>query len=405
MAALGIPTLTGFDSTLAFLREGYVFVGDRCDTLATPAFRTRLMLRKVTFLRGPDAVRTFYHPGRMTRRGAMPSSVVALLQDRGSVQALDGSAHRLRKKLFMDMMTDTRLAEAGTILNEEWHSAASAWQGRIVVLRDEMPAVMTRTALRWCGLTHEGNDVAKRTQELSAMIEGAGGLGPPHVRARWLRARGERWARETIRQARAGTEVDSVVARIARHRDADGQALTETVAGVELLNILRPIVAVARYIVFAAHAMHVHLAKPDHTFSEEEALEISEEVRRFYPFFPVIGGRVLEPFDWCGTSFAKGEWLVLDLYGTCHDPSAWTDPDAFRPARHRDPQPNRFVPQGGGSYLDNHRCPGEWLTVALLSEAIKLLSTLDYQVPSQDTRIPTDRFPPWPADGIKICVG
>ncbi|EAQ02247.1 fatty acid alpha hydroxylase [Pseudooceanicola batsensis HTCC2597] len=399
--ASGIPDLPGVDSTLAFFREGYRFVGNGCDRVGAPAFRTRLMLRPVTCMRGPEAVRAFYRPGRMTRRGAMPASVVALLQDRGSVQTLDGSAHRVRKALFMDMMGDDRLGEARRLLAEEWQTAADGWRGRTVALRDELPPVMTRVALRWSGIDPEGTDVAQRAEELSAMIEGAGGLGPSHLRARWLRARSERWARETILTARSGGG-DSVIARIARHRDADGEALRDDVAGVELLNVLRPIVAVARFVVFAAHALHVHMA-PAGPVGEDDAHRLGEEVRRVYPFFPVIGGRVLQPFDWRGTAFAKGDWLLLDLYGTNHDSAAWPAPGDFRPDRHRDPRADRLVPQGGGDYHLDHRCPGEWLTMALLTEAILALTSMGYRVPPQDLDISTRRFPPWPADGMRIA--
>ncbi|MGR3321504.1 MAG: cytochrome P450 [Pseudooceanicola sp.] len=329
---------------------------------------------------------------------------MALLQGRGSVQSFDARAHRVRKELFLDMMTDDRLAEARRLLAEEWEAAAQGWRGRTIALRDEFPLVMTRTALRWCGIDPDGADAPRRAREFSAMIEGAGGLGPSHLRARWLRARAERWARETIRLAREGEHTDTVAGHIARHRDADGALLGEHIGGVELLNFLRPIVAVARFGVFAAHALHVHLPDMTEPPSEEEARLIGHEVRRFYPFFPVIGGRVLEPFEWRGTHFAEGAWLLLDLYGTDHDPGAWTDPEAFRPSRHRAEQPGRLVPQGGGDHHENHRCPGEWLTIALLTESVRLLSDLDYRVPPQDLAVPLNRFPPWPSDGMRIRV-
>jgi hypothetical protein len=46
--------------------------------------------------------------------------------------------------------------------------------------------------------------------------------------------------------------------RIATHHDADGRELDARTAGVELLNVLRPTVAVARYVTFAALALHDH---------------------------------------------------------------------------------------------------------------------------------------------------
>jgi fatty-acid peroxygenase len=43
---------------------------------------------------------------------------------------------------------------------------------------------------------------------------------------------------------------------ISAHRALDGELLPPGVAAVELLNVLRPTVAVALYVTFAAHALH-----------------------------------------------------------------------------------------------------------------------------------------------------
>src|SRR5918994_5971258 len=84
----GIPTISG-DSTLTFRADGYRFGHDRFERYGTDAFRTRIVGRRVTFLRGADAARFFYEGERFTRRGAVPPTVLTLLQDFGSVQTLD----------------------------------------------------------------------------------------------------------------------------------------------------------------------------------------------------------------------------------------------------------------------------------------------------------------------------
>ena len=50
-------------------------------------------------------------------------------------------------------------------------------------------------------------------------------------------------------------------------------------------------------------------------------------MRRAYPFIPFIAGRVREPFTWRGHDFRMGAWVLMDLYGTNHDPRVWRDPD------------------------------------------------------------------------------
>lgn len=85
-----------FDSTLSFLNEGYAFASSRCDTWDTDLFTTRLFLKPTTFIRGEEAAGLFYEGNRFTREAAVPASVQHLLQDKGSVQALDGREHRGR---------------------------------------------------------------------------------------------------------------------------------------------------------------------------------------------------------------------------------------------------------------------------------------------------------------------
>src|SRR5690554_463939 len=64
-----LPQLPGFDHTLAFLRSGYAFVGQRCDELGTDRFATRLMLRPVICARGEAAAELVYDAERVTRQG------------------------------------------------------------------------------------------------------------------------------------------------------------------------------------------------------------------------------------------------------------------------------------------------------------------------------------------------
>src|SRR5215207_8022819 len=65
----GAATIPG-DSTLAFRAEGYRFGHERFERYGTDAFRTRLVGRRVSFLRGADAARFYYESDRFTRTGA-----------------------------------------------------------------------------------------------------------------------------------------------------------------------------------------------------------------------------------------------------------------------------------------------------------------------------------------------
>src|SRR5688572_3250226 len=79
------------DSTFAFWREGYRFVANRCARLRSDVFLARLWLKPVVCAMGEDASRTFYEPGRFTRRGAVVSGNLSWLHGREEVASLDGA--------------------------------------------------------------------------------------------------------------------------------------------------------------------------------------------------------------------------------------------------------------------------------------------------------------------------
>jgi len=191
---------------------------------------------------------------------------------------------------------------------------------------------------------------------------------------------------------------------IARHEDIPGEPLPADVAAVELINVLRPTVAVARFVTFAALALHQHPNYRDCLADGgDESLQFVQEVRRFYPFFPMVGGRALEAFDWREHHFKTGDWVLLDLYGTNHDARLWEQPRRFRPERFAGWQgdPNTLIPQGGGDFYNNHRCPGEWITIGLMQTLLRLLVTeTSYSVPRQNLWIDLSRMPALPASGV-----
>ncbi|ORE91394.1 putative fatty acid beta hydroxylase [Stappia sp. 22II-S9-Z10] len=408
-----VPRLAG-DHTLAFLRQGYTFISQHCDALATDRFRTRILLRPVLCARGSGAARMFYGGNHFTRtQGAMPPTVLRLLQDKGSVQQLDGSAHRHRKALFIDLlMNETATAEITEAFRDAWREAMAGWARRpFVVLLDEAYLILTRSVCRWMGLPENGRSDPAMARALSDMVEQAGSIGPAVLRALWRRRKVEHDIARLvtqIREGRADIAQDAPVRVIARHRDEAGTPLSVEDATVEILNVLRPVAAVARYVMFAALALHQHpqIAVTLAGAPRERRIAFAEEVRRLYPFFPLVGGKVKAPFTWDGHTFDAGDWVLLDLYGTNHDPRRFADPDVFmldRAISWRD-QGFDFIPHGGGDATTDHRCPGEQFTVSIMAEATRLLlDEMSYTVPPQDLTVALDKMPAKPESGLCIA--
>ena len=403
------PRLTERDSTLALLREGYAFGLRRFQQHGTDVFQTRLVLRRAAFAYGAEAAQQFYEPDRLTRRGALPVPSLTLLLDLGSVSMLDGPQHSHRKSMFLSLMTPAALASIADLVEDVWRSRLPAWEraGRIVLL-DELHEVLCAAVCAWAGVPLDPGDLRRRTRELVAMFEGAGTVGPRNWRGHVHRRRCEHWVEDlvsAVRSGRVAAPEGCALRTVAEHRDVDGALLSPADAAVELINVLRPTVAVARFVVFAALALHEHPEQRTAVSDAEQARWFVQEVRRHYPFFPVVGGRVRDDFTWRGARLHEGTWLLLDLYATDHDPRIWGDPEQFRPERFRDGDGSAFelVPQGGGDHETGHRCAGEWLTIALVQRAVHLLTTgMDYGVPPQDLRVPLSRMPARPVGGLVL---
>ncbi len=406
-----IPRDAAFDNTRSFFREGYDFIGNRCRVLECDAFETRIMLSRVVCMMGDDAARHFYDGEHFTRTDAMPTTTLRLLQDKGSVQSLDGSAHHHRKAMFLKLLTGDAVEQIGRLFDKRWRAALPAWRRQpSIVLHDTMVVMLCDVACAWAGVSVAGDTLSARAGEMAAMIDAAGTAGPRAWRALLLRRRAERWARDAITAARRMRphSSPSPVERIAQYRDADGQMLDPTVAGVELINIIRPTVAIARFMTFAALALHEHPEQAEWLRADPAARSSAfvEEVRRFYPFFPVIGGRVRRAFAWRDHDFCVGDWVLLGLYATDHDARIWGDPDVFRPERFLDRADSGYdlIAQGAGDHARDHRCPGEWFTTELIRRAILQMLALNYTLPEQRLDVPLDRFPTLPRDGLRMTI-
>ncbi|MCB0061543.1 MAG: cytochrome P450 [Caldilineaceae bacterium] len=400
-----IPQDPAPDNTVALLREGYNFIPHRCQRYHSDLFATRLLLQQTICMRGEAAAQLFYDTDRFSRQGAMPSAVRNSLLGFHGVQGLDGEAHQHRKGMLMSLMVPPRIAALTQLLQQQWHVYIEKWQRREqVVLLDELREVIFSAVCMWSGVPLLAAEVPDRTAQIGERIDGAATIGPLYLQAWQARHTTESWIADVIMRTRAGQvnpPPDSALAVISQHRDLDGKLLDANVAAVELINILRPTTAIARWLVFVALALHEH---PHYRAKLQEADDeyiewFVQEVRRYYPFFPMTAACVKEDFTWRDYHFPKGTRVLLDLYGTDHDARLWQKPEKFWPERFReeDVTPFNLIPQGGGDYNMNHRCAGEWITLALMKAGIHMLvEVMDYGVPPQDLTVSLSDMPAAP---------
>ncbi len=393
------------DSTLGIFTQGYRYFTGKFAKHHSDIYQTRLMLRKTIAVRGREATELFYDQQKFRREGATPKRFRRTLFGLGGVQGTDNMQHMHRKAMFMNVMRPDDLQRMDAIFEKHWKDALVGWmQADQVVLFDEVEKILARSACEWTGVPLPEEDADLRTHQLSDMIDAAGGVGDRYLQGRVARVKAEKWIGdmvEPIRRKEMEIAEDSVFHVFVFHRDLNDELLSPQVVAVEVLNLLRPIVAIARYIVFTAHALHRHPSYRNRLINDTGSLvhNFVQEVRRYYPFFPFVAAIVKTPFYWKGTHFPQGMRVLLDLYATNHDERLWENPDSFYPERFENWNGNDFdfIPQGGGNHDHNHRCAGEYMTIRLMENALRLLvQSMNYTVPRQKLDIDLSRIPALP---------
>ncbi|MGM0804597.1 MAG: cytochrome P450 [Bacillota bacterium] len=406
-----MPREEGIDHSLSFIREGYRYILNRRQGFNSNVFETRLLGKKAICMVGMEATEIFYDPEKFKRKSAAPNRAVQTLFGKNGVQALDGQDHKHRKEMFMSIMTTQGIRKLTNITKIQWMTALNKWERKDkITLYEEVKEIMCRTACQWAGVPIEDADVKKMTKDLAAMFETPAAIGLNHWLGRHARNNVEKWIVELINKVRNGKinpPEDTALHVFTWHKDLEGKLLDINTAAVEVINILRPIVANAIFINFIALALH-------HYPEERKKLQscdkkyfhmFIQEVRRFFPFFPCVAALVKTDFVWKGYEFKKDTLTLLDLYGTNHDPEVWESPDLFNPMRFArwEGSPFSFIPQGGGDQFMGHRCAGEWVTIEVMKVSLDyLVNQMKYEVPDQDLSYSLVSMPSIPKSKVVI---
>lgn len=406
-----MPREDGLDHTLTLMREGYRYILNRRQSFHSDVFETRLLGKKAICMGGKEAAELFYDNEKFKRTGAAPNRALETLFGKGGVQGLDGQAHRDRKNMYMSLMTPEHLGKLSGLVKKKWELAADKWvQQDQVIFYEEVKELLCRAACEWAGVPIGEDKIKELTKHLGAMFESSVEVGPKHWAGRNARNQVEQSLEKLIEQVREGKvnpPEHTALYVFSMQRDFEGKLLDVPVAAVEVINILRPIVAVAIYINFVALAIHHHPEEKERVKSgdENDANMFVQEVRRYYPFFPFVAALVKKDFSWKGVQFEEGTLAILDLYGTNHDSKVWANPDDFRPERFASWEDNLydFIPQGGGDYFTRHRCPGEQATIEIMKASLEfLVNRIDYDFPDQDLSYSLTSMPSIPHSKIVI---
>ncbi|MCL3882465.1 cytochrome P450 [Marivita sp. GX14005] len=407
MTALPNDTLP--DATAALLADPYRYILTRTRALGTKGFCSRFIAQKAVFLTGAEAAELIYDQSKFTREGAVPAIARDVLFGKGGVQGLDGARHHRRKAMFLKIMgPDADLDAVADLFEEECRNAARKW-GDDVDLFDEAKLILTRVAFRWADVPFHEADLKAYADDLSDLFLHAGPHPIGQIEGRKSRHSLERDMQKMIERHRSGdldAKPSGALAIIAGWRDGSDDLLPGEIAAVELLNVLRPTVAIAVYLTFVAHAISRHPASARRLPDDAEWRHaFVQEIRRTYPFFPATAAIARNDIDWHGTTIEAGTRVVLDIYGTNREAEVWDDPDRFEPERFLSGEPGRYslIPQGGGAHAKTHRCPGEWLTILLMERfAAFLTRDLGWRLSDPNSALDYSALPARPEKPLRL---
>lgn len=399
------------------LDEGYLLLSELRKEADAPVVKARLLNKEVIAVYGKEAARAFYDPANFKRKGAMPKLVLKTLFGEGGVQTLDDEEHNQRKKVFMDLMTPKRMEDYHRIVDRTLTEKMEHLQGELELF-DVAKDVLFRSICEWSGIDltkMNEREINQLAEYQISMISSAVTNPITHIEGIENRKKSEKWAQSLIEDARinpvAGKENVALYA-FANAKDTQGNLLPIDVAAVELLNIIRPTVALTVWIALMGHAL---FSRPDiyqrlHTEFDELQDSFIQEMRRYYPFFPMVPAFAKKDVTIDGYLIPEDSWVVLDLYGTNHDERSIETPEVFRISRYVGKEKHisydeeyEMIAQGGGKFEAMHRCAGEWITLhALRVFSDQLVNKYEFSVPEQDWTIPMNQFPTYPNSKAKL---
>ncbi|MEQ6390102.1 cytochrome P450 [Bacillaceae bacterium S4-13-58] len=404
-----IPHDRSLDNSIALIQEGYLFIHNRVEKYNSDLFEARILGKRTICMSGAEAVKVFYDPEKFQRSGAIPKRIQKSLFGENAIQTMDGEEHIHRKLLFMSLMTPEHQKRLRDLTLKGFQDCIPIWEkSEEIVLFEEAQQILCRVACEWAGVPLKETEVKERAEDFGAMVDAFGAVGPRHWKGRRARPKTEEWMEGIIQAVRSGNieaNEGSSLHEMAFHKDLDGSYLNPRMAAIELINTLRPIVAIATFITFAALALEKYPEQKEKlkTGKDEDLERFAQEVRRFYPFGPFVGAKAKKDFEWNGCQFEKGMVAFLDMYGTNHDPRLWENPNVFNPDRFKEWKGNLFdfIPQGGGDPAKGHRCPGEGITIEVMKASIDfLVNHIHYELPEQDLTYSLVRMPSLPESGF-----
>jgi cytochrome P450 len=302
----------------------------------------------------------------LTRRHA--NDILQRVLGDGSVMMLEPAEHLERRKALLPPFHGERIAAYREVVRELVDADLDDWPGDRPVRVLERARMLTLEIIQRIVLGTSDRAFAEQLADLTdtfnSPLANLGLFAPALTgRARWNVLAEPYWRRvDTLNELMdglvrsGGEDPDSVLAMLREIGLGDAQLRDELktllLAGHE---------TTATAIGWAADVLAHHPGVVERLREGDRAYlaATAKEVMRVRTVVPVAAARTMLP---------DGKTVLIDAHTLHHDPELWEEPEAFRPERFLEgqPQPYSYLPFGGGA----HRCLGAALAMLELETAI-----------------------------------
>ena len=381
-----------------------------------PTFTIGLPPRGITFFSDPESIRQIFAARADAMHAGEFNRLLRPIVGPSSVLLLDESAHMRQRKLLLPPFHGERMRLYGATMQDATRRSIDSWpHHEPFALHPHMQGVTLDIILRTVFGLEEGaalvelRDTLRRLLSLgefrvSPLVLFLLGSRPELERRapfRWMLARRDRTdalihRQIAARRAAPGEERTDVLALLLEARDEQGQPMTDSEIRDELVTALvagHETTATALCWAFerllADRPVLERLVSEIRGAGEDASPEAIarlpyldatvKEVLRLRPVIPIVGRVLKRPETIGGYDLAPGAHVGACIYLAHLNPDVYDDPEAFRPERflQAQPDPAAWLPFGGGL----RRCLGAAFAVYEMKIALAtILSSVELEL-------------------------
>jgi cytochrome P450 len=322
----------------------------------------------------PDHVKQVFTGDPRVFHAGEGNQILRPVLGESSVLVLDEKPHINQRRLLLPPFHGERMQRYAETMREVAVREMDGWPTGVAFgLRPRMQALTLEVIMRTVFGVREGGGLAELRDALRLFLDLATNprlllpvllAGPSRVtRLPFYRRRVgtiDRLLHRVIAERRSAEDVaerDDVLSMLIEARHEDGTPMSDGEMRDELLTLL---VAghetTANSLAWAIERLARHpdklqrLRAESETDSREYLTATIQETLRVRPVIPIVLRRLTEPVEIGGRLLPAGAAVAPAIYLVHRHPSAYPDPDEFRPERFLDSPPGTYtwIPFGGG---------------------------------------------------------